>query len=480
MWAKEGLLVKYHYDIHRGVKKIKTRITIALTAAGLIIVGGGLSLGIFGSANAFGAGHTLYVSTNSIGNDKSCSNPGYNTVQSAVNAANSSDTVYLCGVFKEQVFVGKSITLTGDPGAGLTAVGTTFSSDASDYPTVFTTSNLNLPQALLVTTGNNINVTGLNISGPLPGNGGCAEDEYGVLALSGSINLKNDDVANIKDTNPGLNGCQFGVGIQIGRTYWHTTTWAYATPNPDFSASANIDGTTVSGYAKNGITVDGTGSSADIDGSIVAGGGNGQVAAQNGIQISRGATGSVSNNTIADNAYNGSGEATAAGILVYGGGGDPLATNVSVTNNKLVDNDEAINFANYNSDASGPATSQTKNVASNNWIYNSNVTNTSGLVATNGNFGYQAGIEDVGDKDSACNNTIVGPGYTDQGSYDGTTNTVTPGPDNAVVRDIDAGYTFPTTDFGTCNYGYNYGGGHFGSNFFKNYQKKFNNHWFSH
>src|ERR1700689_2266312 len=100
-----------------------------------------------------------------------------------------------------------------------------------------------------------------------------------------------------------------------------------------------MDNVTVTGYAKNGITIDGTNSYATIENSMVVGGGNGEVAAQNGIQISRGATGSVENSTIAENAYNGAGEATAAGILVYGGDGDPLSTKVLVQNNKLIDND---------------------------------------------------------------------------------------------------------------------------------------------
>ncbi|HVS79321.1 MAG TPA: hypothetical protein VHD84_03500 [Candidatus Saccharimonadales bacterium] len=468
------------YDIHRGAIKIKTKTAVTVSALSVLAAGAvGSALLLINPASAYGS-HTLYVGHGTTGNNRSCNQPGYNSVQSAVDAADNGDTVYLCGAqFAEQVFIGKSITLTGDDGSGLTATGATFSTDASDYPSQFTDDNLFLPQALLVTTGHNVTVDGLKISGPLPGNGGCANDEYGVLALDGNINLKNDDVANIQDTNPGLNGCQFGVGVEIGRTYWHNAAFTgYVTEN--FSASANISGTTVTGYAKNGITIDGNGSRGSIDNSLVVGGGVGQVAAQNGIQISRGATGSVTNSTVADNAYSGSGEATAAGVLVYGGYGDPLAKNVTVDSNKFIDNDVAVNFANYSNDGSGQATSVTNNVAKNNWIFSSKVTNTSGLYTSNdGWIGYQAGIEDVGDRDSACNNTIVGPGYADQGSYDTTTMTATPGSDNAVVRDIDAGYTFPTTNFSSCDYGHNYGGGHFNPNFFKFYDRRFDhNRWF--
>ncbi|MEI9913914.1 MAG: hypothetical protein WDN66_02840 [Candidatus Saccharibacteria bacterium] len=47
----------------------------------------------------------------------------------------------------EQVFINKSINLTGDSGSGLTATGVTFSTNAANYPSVFTTEGLALPQA---------------------------------------------------------------------------------------------------------------------------------------------------------------------------------------------------------------------------------------------------------------------------------------------------------------------------------------------
>jgi hypothetical protein len=58
-----------------------------------------------------------------IGNDTSCADPGYNTVQAAVNAASPGDTVYLCGTapYQEQVIDTTSVTLTGSPGASIAA-----------------------------------------------------------------------------------------------------------------------------------------------------------------------------------------------------------------------------------------------------------------------------------------------------------------------------------------------------------------------
>jgi parallel beta-helix repeat protein len=56
----------------------------------------------------------------------------------------------------------------------------------------------------------------------------------------------------------------------------------------------------VSGYGKGGIVVDNTGSSATISGNTVSGMGATPAIAQNGIQISRGAIGAVSGNTVND------------------------------------------------------------------------------------------------------------------------------------------------------------------------------------
>jgi hypothetical protein len=305
-------------------------------------------------------------------------------------------------------------------------------------------------------------------------------NQYGVFVdgIGGNVavNVSKSHVYNVGNHTAGTyapNGVQTGVGI------YYTTVNSSVTPSVATSGKVqgDLSDNTVDNYQKGGVVVNGTKTQADIDGNVITGAGAVDYIAQNGIQVSRGAAGEVSDNTVAANAYTGANEATSAGVLIYGGAGDPLTKGITVKDNKLIDNDVAINFANYNNDGSGQAASSTKNVATNNWIFSSKVTNTTGLVAANGNFGYQAGLEDVGDHDTACGNTILGPGYADQGSFDSTTNTVTPGADNAVVRDIDAGYTFPTTDFSVCHNSHNYGGGHFNSGFFNFYRKHKFNHW---
>ena len=373
-------------------------------------------------SNTFAASSlTLYVG-HTPGSNTSCTSPGYTSVQAAVDAAHDGDTVYLCGTvpYSEQVIITKSITLTGDSGATIQAPNP-FPDNASRLPPQFTSDNLFIPQAIVVVwgKGSNANIVNLIINGPLPGNNSCADDQYGVLVIAGgNAKLNSDHVTNIRDINPLLYGCQFGVAIQVGRKYW---------PSADFSnflienfvGHATITKTTVTGYQKNGITIDGPGSTSNITKSTVQGAGRntalGNIIAQNGIQISRGAVGSVEGNFVSDNSYTGTASnASSGGILIFGGCGDPLSKGVEVEGNVLSNNDVGIYLNNYSASCTAPASQKTNDIAQGNTISNDAVTNMSAFTDANGNnyTGYQAGIDDIGNNDLISHNTITGIGYT--------------------------------------------------------------------
>src|SRR5579884_2112519 len=131
--------------------------------------------------------HTRYVG-HTAGTNASCSSPGYTSVQAAVDAASNGDIIYLCGTvpYAEQVIITKAITLTGGAGATIQAPAT-FTTTASHLPPQFASDNLVIPQAIVIVwgAGSNARVMNLNITGPLPGNGGCGADEYGVLVIAG-------------------------------------------------------------------------------------------------------------------------------------------------------------------------------------------------------------------------------------------------------------------------------------------------------
>ncbi|MGH3423039.1 MAG: hypothetical protein ACRDOD_25975, partial [Streptosporangiaceae bacterium] len=318
---------------------------------------------------AYAAGTTRYVG-GSAWSDTSCASPGYTTVQAAVNAASPGDTVFLCGTtaYTEQVIISRSITLTGDKGATI-ASPSTWVASADALPPQFASDNLFKPQALVVAWGNGVRVriSGLTIAGPLPGNGGCAEEEFGIFVIGGaSAQITHDAVINIADANTGLYGCQYGIGIGIGHTHWPTADFSTSKVE-DFTGSATITHTTVSGYQKDGIDVDGPGSSAHVSHNTVAATGPtslfGKIIAPNGIEVARGASARIQGNTVSGNQYTGSGNAGGTGILLFGGCGDPLVTHVVVTGNTVINNDVGVYFGNFDPSCAVSTGTRTGDVA---------------------------------------------------------------------------------------------------------------------
>jgi hypothetical protein len=338
-------------------------------------------------------------------------------VQAAVNAAKPGDTVYLCGTtpFPGPVDVTKSVTLTGSAGATISAPAT-WPTSAEPLPPQFASDGLFAPQALVLAWGQGVHATikGLTIAGPLPGNGGCAEQDFGILVIGGaSAQITGDAVTNIRDASSALYGCQYGVGIMIGREYWPTANFS-TDKVEDFAGSATITHTTVSGYQKGGIVIDGPKASAVVSDSTVAGAGPysalGKIIAQNGIQVSRGAFAQVLDNTVSGNQYSGGGAASSAGVLLYGGCGDPLVKNVTVAGNTLTNNDVGADLSNSDPSCANPPSTKTHDVVAGNRISDSAVTNTSG-ASTTPLCGYQAGVQEFGNHDVITENRISGTGY---------------------------------------------------------------------
>ena len=383
-----------------------------------VAVIGALTCGVAVAAgSAYAAGTTLYVGA-SVGSNTSCASPGYTAVQAAVDAASRGDTVYLCGTtpYKEQVIVTKSITLTGDKGATIAAPNPWVPS-TDPLPPQFTSDNLLAPQAIVFAWGKGVHVTvkGLTIAGPLPGNGGCASEEFGILVIDGaSALITHDAVTNIADANTSLYGCQFGIGIGIGHEHWPTVGYA-SNPVEHFTGSATITGTTVSGYQKDGIDVDGPGSYAQVSDNTVTATGPyspfGQIIAPNGIEVARGAYALIQGNTVSANQYSGPAVAGGTGILLFGGCGDPLVTHVFVTGNRVINNDVGIYLGNFDPSCSVSTRTRTGDVVFRNWIFDSAVTNTNGF-SSSPSCAYQAGVQDqAGVRDVIAFNRISGAGY---------------------------------------------------------------------
>jgi parallel beta-helix repeat protein len=130
---------------------------------------------------------------------------------------------------------------------------------------------------------------------------------YGVLSNGTASGVANSSIHNIGETP--LNGSQHGNAI----VYMN-------------GAKGTISGNTVSHYQKNGITVRDNGSSATVKNNTVTGEGQINYIAQNGIQISFGASASVTGNSVSGNWYTPAGT-TACGLLFFQAGGVKQSAN---------------------------------------------------------------------------------------------------------------------------------------------------------
>ncbi|MBX7252164.1 MAG: right-handed parallel beta-helix repeat-containing protein [Candidatus Promineofilum sp.] len=199
------------------------------------------------------------------------------------------------GTYVEQVTVNKTMTLLGHGPA------TTFIKAPATLPNTGTQDSI-----IVKITGAGVQVEMSEFTVTGPGPSGCGSIGYGIFVRDGAYaNIHDNKVVDVKDT--GLSGCQNGNAIGVGRQLWNT------------SGTADITDNEISTYQKTGIIVDNTGSSATIEGNTVSGDGPIAYIAENGIQVSRGATAEINDNTITGHSY-APFTATSSGILLYLGG----------------------------------------------------------------------------------------------------------------------------------------------------------------
>jgi hypothetical protein len=253
-----------------------------------------------------------------------CNNPGYQTIQAAVNAAAPGDRINVCpGTYQEQVNIAtaakSNITLVSVTPLAAIIKATTLSVPGTAYDIV------------TIDGAQNVTLLAFTITGPLPDTSFCNLFILTGVRVKGggSAAIRLNHITEIRSNMTALRGCQNGIAIAVGRNF------------EDQVGQANIIGNLIDKYQKGGIYVDNAGSSAQITGNVIRGEGAVNFIAQNGIQISRGATADIRRNRISDNAYIVPAllsPDTATGVLLY------QAARATVDRNVLNRNQDGIDL----------------------------------------------------------------------------------------------------------------------------------------
>jgi len=219
----------------------------------------------------------------------SCANPGYNTIKEALSS--TATTIIVCaGKYTEQVQIERPVSIKA-PGGGVTIqLPATPVNSTTPCDTELTGSQPNQDAVSICTTGT-VSITGIKVEALWP-SGTCYDSMYGIFVGDGATLKATDDEVVGAGASP-INGCQGGVGIEVGTTR-----------SPGEVGHATLVGDTVSQYMKNGITDESAGSSLSVTSTTVTGAGPTPEIAQNGIQVSFGGSGKISKSTVTGNECN--------------------------------------------------------------------------------------------------------------------------------------------------------------------------------
>lgn len=224
--------------------------------------------------------------------------------QEGIDIAAAGDMILMgAGTYEEQLHITKDdLVITG---AG---VGSTFVRSPASLPLSYMTGTTPNKPVVFVDGCTGLQMSGLTVDGYGRGNLNYRFQGVGFWNAGGS--LSNAAVLNVTDTP--FSGAQHGVGI-----------YAYNSTGGPYTVT--LSEVFVTGFQKNGTALSGTGLTVSLDDVDVVGAGPTPVTAQNGIQVSYGAGGTITDCAISGIEYTGTQDATASGLLLYGG------TNVSAT-----------------------------------------------------------------------------------------------------------------------------------------------------
>jgi len=282
------------------------------------------------------AGQAAHASVVVVGTCKS-NVPQYHAIGTAIASVPAGSTIWVCpGTYPEQLLITKNLTLigitnsTGDaavivpPSGGIVANG----SDIFGNP---------VAAQVFVKGASAVTISSLTVDGTGNDLSGCVTTTLeGIYFQNSSGRIVQNAVRNQFQTDyADFGGCQNGLAINV--------------ESISGSSTVTVSGNSVRSYQKNGITATGQAIGAGSLGPIVTVSNNyivglgatamnwqgvylsEGVAAENGIQIGFGATGTISGNTLNDNIWgqdtsSDTGDA-ASGILIYSSEGVKVEAN---------------------------------------------------------------------------------------------------------------------------------------------------------
>ncbi len=294
---------------------------------------------------------SLYVSNSApvVTGGKSCTQPNFSTIQGAIDALKSlpTGTLHVCpGTYTEQLTIVKPLKLlvAGTAGSARVVLPASPVNSKTACDEAPGTEKYQPDQdGISICTPGTVSITGLALEAKWP-EGTCDDSLYGIL-VAGGATLK---ATNVTIDGAGafpINGCQGGVGIEVGM---HWTT-------PVQVGHATLKGVTIENYQKNGMTIEGSGSTASISTTTVTGAGETPAIAQNGIQVSGEGVAAIKTSKISGNECDhsscgpeGFSQYQSTGLMFYG-----AAPGSTVKSSTLSGNDIGAYYA--SEDASQPA-----------------------------------------------------------------------------------------------------------------------------
>jgi parallel beta-helix repeat protein len=241
-----------------------------------------------------------------------CPEAQFSRIQDAIDAAAPKDSIHVCrGVYEEQLRITKSLEIEANYDAIL--VPKQMQSNASSL-----TTGDRIAAVIYASSAEEIGISGLTVDATASGISSCSPRLIGIYYQNASGSLDWLRIRNVK-LGPGLEGCQSGTGV-------------FVQSGNGGKSVVEMENIFIRDYQKNGITANESGTTVLIHKNVVTGIGPTTGAAQNGIQVGFGATGTISRNLVTSNLWSPCSsvqtcQAVATNILVVESDG------VSVTDN---------------------------------------------------------------------------------------------------------------------------------------------------